>query len=1011
MLRDGVPLALNDRLCELLGATRALLLREGLDAAVWPDEARAAVAAVEAGGRASRETSVGGVGGRRVPATVTATRLAAPAEPGLLVIEVRDATDRELAFDTISILDERLRGLAEASPVAFWSTDLDGRTTYTSPRWTEISGQPVEAALGLGWRDMVHPDDRELVASAWSDWHLDQGDARNLEYRIVRADGTVRHIVDANRRVYDADGRLMGYAGASMDVTESRTDRQRLGRIADRNAVLAELGRRALEHGTSFEDLLRAAVAAVAAALDADFASIGRLTEDGLHHELMSLYVRDVGDAPTGQRIPIGRYSQAGLAMVQRVPIATADVEARTATTRRSSSSTACGPASRCRSCRRGASTARWARTTRSRARSTRTRSTSPSAVANIVAGLEERLRAEEEQRRAALVDPLTGLANRIVIRDVIARALQARDGERPPAVLLVDVDHITHVNHAYGQAVGDELLVAIGRRLGEIVGAIGTVGRLASDEFVVVAPEGGASVALLAERLLEAFSEPFGLRHGPIGVSASIGVATARDDDATADSLLRGAEAAASAAKTRGRARLEWYDRELGQRARTQVETALALRRAVEERELVLVYQPVVHLPSGTTAGYEALVRWRREGDAGLVTPDRFVPIAEETGLIAQIGRWVVAEACRQLGLWNALRGDRHLRVSVNVSARELGRPDFADGILGAVEAGGVDAGQLALELTESALVEESETALAALDAVRAAGVRLLIDDFGTGYASLSYLKRFRPDELKLDRSFVTGLGQQGADTTIVVGHRGHGARARPDGDGRGRRTARAARRAARARLRARPGLPVRTSRRGGTNRSGAAGLSEECGGAPRGTPRLGSGRRELRGHVRADRDAVPGVHRDRGEHDGGQHVVVEARRGARPHVVGDALGPEERDGLREAQRRLLVDREEGRVAPGRQRVQLALVDAGRPRLRVVHLQAVGAAVQLRDADVDQRREAIGERLARAVGEAGQGGVGARRDVLQGHALRGVRCGPGHGMLLSDAAQNRTLF
>jgi EAL domain-containing protein (putative c-di-GMP-specific phosphodiesterase class I) len=177
-----------------------------------------------------------------------------------------------------------------------------------------------------------------------------------------------------------------------------------------------------------------------------------------------------------------------------------------------------------------------------------------------------------------------------------------------------------------------------------------------------------------------------------------------------------------------------------------------------------------VVHLTSGATDGFEALVRWRRAGESDLVTPDRLVPIAEEIGLIAQIGRWVVAEACRQLGSWNEARGVRLLRVSVNVSARELGRADFADGILRSLEDAGVDPAQLGLELTESALVEEPEAALAALDAVRAAGVRLLIDDFGTGYASLSYLKRFRPDELKLDRSFVTGLGEEGADTTIVA-------------------------------------------------------------------------------------------------------------------------------------------------------------------------------------------------------------------------------------------------
>ena len=184
--------------------------------------------------------------------------------------------------------------------------------------------------------------------------------------------------------------------------------------------------------------------------------------------------------------------------------------------------------------------------------------------------------------------------------------------------MLLVDVDHITHVNHAYGQAVGDELLVAIGRRLARSSRPRGTVGRLASDEFALVAPDGGASAALLAERLLEAFAEPFGMRRGPVACPRRLAWRPRGTTTSTADALLRGAEAAASAAKTRGRARLEWYDRELGQRARTQVETALALRRAVEERELVLVYQPVVHLASGATDGYEALVRWRRAGRRG---------------------------------------------------------------------------------------------------------------------------------------------------------------------------------------------------------------------------------------------------------------------------------------------------------------------------------------------------------------------------------------------------------
>ena len=390
-------------------------------------------------------------------------------------------------------------------------------------------------------------------------------------------------------------------------------------------------------------------------------------------------------------------------------------------------------------------------------------------AVEGIARDVNERKMAEERLERQALHDDLTSLPNRRLLRDRISQALARAERDRClVAVVFLDLDRFKLVNDSWGHAEGDKVLVAMADRLRSIVRGSDTVARFGGDEFVVVR-EGVMSTEDVSDylvRLTREVQRPIVLGSNELIVNASLGVALGGAGD-TPEALLRDADAAMYKAKAGGRACAEIATKAVHSEVQSRLSTELALRRSITRDEFDVLYQPVVAIDGGALVGVEALVRWRRP-DHGLVGPDAFISIAEDTGLIRPLGAWVLHQACRQLHHWSLL-GLSGGVVSVNLSGRQLSSPDLVGNVLGAIAAAGIDASQLSFEITESVLMEDVERSILILRELKDIGVGLAIDDFGTGYSSLSYLERFPVDALKIDRSFVSRLGTDAADGAIV--------------------------------------------------------------------------------------------------------------------------------------------------------------------------------------------------------------------------------------------------
>ena len=381
-----------------------------------------------------------------------------------------------------------------------------------------------------------------------------------------------------------------------------------------------------------------------------------------------------------------------------------------------------------------------------------------------------ERKRLEEQLTHQAFHDPLTGLANRALFRDRVshALALSHRQGH-PITVLFLDLDDFKRINDSLGHAEGDRLLIAAGERFLCCARAVDSVARLGGDEFAILMEHvaGSDGRTELLDRLTTAMSHPFTLSGNQVQVTVSIGVATAGPGE-TADDLLRNADVAMYVAKRRGKGRAETYESRMYADVRERLEMEAALRGALDRNELTLHYQPIVALDSGAVNGVEALVRWEHP-TFGHLMPQHFIPLAEETGLIVQLGGWVLGEACRQVQVWRATYPNLPLSVCVNISGRQLQGAGLPEYLSAALSQSGVDPGAVVLEITESVLMQQTESVLTRLRELKALGVRLAIDDFGTGYSSLSYLQRFPIDILKIAKPFVEEVGM-GADRSALA-------------------------------------------------------------------------------------------------------------------------------------------------------------------------------------------------------------------------------------------------
>jgi len=401
-----------------------------------------------------------------------------------------------------------------------------------------------------------------------------------------------------------------------------------------------------------------------------------------------------------------------------------------------------------------------------------RTPSGEPIGVVTTCEDITERKWVEDQLRRNAFWDALTGLANRALFMDRLGRAME-RSKRRPDcvyAVLFLDLDRFKLVNDSLGHIVGDRLLEQAARRLEGCVRPGDTVARLGGDEFAILAEEirDVGDAVQIADRIHRALNQPHRLDGHEVFATASIGITLGTRTYDHPEAVLRDADAAMYRAKARGKARHEVFGDEMVGDARGVLQLDTDLRRALEREEFQMHYQPIVSLASGETVGAEALVRWRHP-ERGLLLPEEFIPVAEETGLISRLGEWALQEACTRGGAWHG-EGFAGLRIAVNVSPRQFRHGNLPALLRRVLQATHLDPVLLTIELTESALLESLEESVRSMQELKALGLKISLDDFGTGYSSLSYLRRFPVDTLKIDQSFVQNVTTDPRDAAITT-------------------------------------------------------------------------------------------------------------------------------------------------------------------------------------------------------------------------------------------------
>jgi diguanylate cyclase (GGDEF)-like protein/PAS domain S-box-containing protein len=645
-------------------------------------------------------------------------------EPSHLLSQAVDISDRKALEEALAASEERFRSLSAAAPNGIYALDLDGHLRYSNDRLVELTGLSHEQLAGSGWLTMVHPEDRERVI-------LESGPAavqRSLtsEFRLLRPDGEVRWVRSRASPLRGRAGERAGFVGSLEDVT---IELDAIRRLAAQEAEFRMLA----ENSSDF-------LARHAPDTTYRYASPASLAVTGYAPEEL------VGNSPFDYIADDDR---------EHVTACHADMIESEA------------PATVTFRFRRKDGQLRWLETT---ARAVRDEA-GVREIVSVTRDISERKQAELELSHAALHDTLTGLPNRALFLDRLGLALRRTERRSGSvAVLFCDLDRFKIVNDSLGHDAGDRMLVDVAQRIGAALRPADTVARFGGDEFTILCEDiaGEIEAATIAQRIVDVFRDPLLLEDGEVFLATSIGIAIARGTDDRAADLIRDADAAMYRAKERGKGRYEIFDEAMRADAVARLETESALRRALERGELLLHYQPEVDLATGAIVGFEALIRWEHPA-RGLLAPPAFVPLAEETGLIVPIGEWALREACAEAARWPTGPGGP-LTLSVNLSSRQLAQQDLVAMVRRAIAETGTDPGLLCLEITESAVMESGAATTAQLRALKSVGVRLAIDDFGTGFSSLAHLRRFPVDALKIDGTFIAGLGREPQDASIAA-------------------------------------------------------------------------------------------------------------------------------------------------------------------------------------------------------------------------------------------------
>ena len=646
------------------------------------------------------------------------------------LVLAQDVTERRIAEQALRQSEALLRAASRVAAIGAWSYDPDSELFSCSPELYQLYGMVPSGPLrNQDFRQVEHPDDRERIARNWQ--QALAGARYDIEYRILKS-GRVRWLREVGEFERDAQGRLLRGVGVVQDITEDKA-----------REVLIMRQAQALEQSPSIAVLTD--TAGMIEYVNRRFTEVtGYSAKEviGRHSNLLkSGLMSDETYAELWRTITSGQIwrgefpdrKKSGELYWEQAVIAPIRDEQGTITH-----------------------------------------------FVKLAEDITDKKALSERLEYLAFYDPLTGLANRALLMDRLEQALAvAKSSERSVAVAFVDLDDFKLINSSLGDTVGDQLLIEVAQRLKGVLRDDDTVARFGGDEFALLLDRLATAqdASLVVERALNAMSKPFTIAEQPIFVSASIGVAVFPDDADSGPALIRHAGVALNRAKQEGRRRYQFFTPELNEQMLEQVQLVSAMRQGLTRGEFLLHYQPRVDLLrftqdsvlSGQVVSLEALVRWRHP-TLGLLSPGRFIPLAEQSDLILELGQEVLRQVCQQLRRWLD-EGLAAVPVAINLSAKELGQPDIVQKIRRRLQEAGLPPHYLEIEITESAAMSEVEQTAGALDALQALGVNIAIDDFGTAYSSLNYLKRLPVQALKIDRGFVAELDESATaqDTAVI--------------------------------------------------------------------------------------------------------------------------------------------------------------------------------------------------------------------------------------------------
>ena len=634
--------------------------------------------------------------------------------------------------DQVTVLLERnearFRAMVRDSNDIMAIVDPRGRLVYASPATERILGLDIEPLIGSDVFDLIHADDRQIAVDGF-DLTRKGKEADRVELRLHHADGSWRVMEAVATNLLD-DPAVEGIVISARDLTERRHAEAELREAQERF-------RSAFEY---------APIGMALTSLDGRLFRVNRALVQILgrgESELLASSMLDLSHPDDRERC---RESMARLFA---------------------------GQTSSCQLEQRylhhdGHPV--WVSVSASLVRDVNGQ---PLYLVTQIEDIAERRASGEALAHQAIHDPLTGLPNRLQFVERLDRELtRANQRHERIAVLFLDLDRFKLVNDSLGHSAGDRLLVAVADRLSATMGPTDVVARFGGDEFTILCHNvtSEETAELVAERLAQAIAKPVALMEGEVFVTASVGIALSGGAADTPETLVSNADAAMYRAKDNGRDRAELFDAKTHHRAVDDLRTGNELHRAIERGEMRIYYQPMISLDTGTLFGFEALIRWEHP-ERGLVPPMEFVPLAEETGLIVPLGAWALEESCRQAVRWHDASPDApQLSMSVNLSPRQLAEPALPNEVARVLHDTGIQPSALWLEITESTLMRDAESAVSALGALRALGLHLAVDDFGSGYSSLAYLERLPVEALKIDRSFTEGVGAR-KDSTAIVG------------------------------------------------------------------------------------------------------------------------------------------------------------------------------------------------------------------------------------------------